>query len=316
MHNENLQSRGLSFIYLSGINYRQINDFWEDYKEKIKYYDCLFFSDLIVYALPFLLNIDKHNLKIIIYITNRFDFSIINETIRKEYSLIFTSALKDNRVFFCSDNNYDQYYASLYNIPFFYSDNIRLTPYIHNEILLPTNENKDKIFINKRGTQVHDYEHFLQEQDIHFEIFGEGCKRYKNEEEITEYLGFLHLPYQTNIQSLWENLGFFIIYFIPSKTFMKELVTKDWYYFEEKIFMDGKKNAENLLNISIDLSEWYHPENECFFEYFDSWYHLKEKLDEYRNNESKQIYKKGIIKEKIQSSNIQNLEKWRHIIHL
>ena len=307
LHTENLY--GKSFLFLNGIDYNEIQNIWENYKEKIKEYDCIFFSDTILFALPFLKNLDKHDLKIIIYITNRFDFSIQDENIRIEYSNIFNSNSNNGRVFFCSDNKFDQYYASLYGIN---PDIIRLTPYIHNEILLPTNE---KLFVYNRGTKINYYHSFLIQQDIDFEVFGEGIKRYKDEKEITQFIGYLHLPYQTNIQSLWENLGYSILYFIPSKHFMKKIVLLDWYYFEEKYFICDKKNGSQLLNTSIELSEWYQPENEGLFEFFDSWEHLKKLMESYKKDsfKSKLLEKKKRIQQLVQLSNKKNIEKWREI---
>jgi hypothetical protein len=303
------------FIFVNGIHYGEIQNIWENGKDKIKDYECLFFSDTIMYALPFLLNIEQHDLKIIIYITNRFDFLIICENTRQEYADLFTRFSKNPRVFFCSDNRYDQYYASLYGLDFYYDDLIRLTPMIdESENNTSTIVNHDKVFIYNRGNQIEKYQSFLFDHEINFEIFGEGYKRYENEKEISQYLGYFHLPYQTNIQSLWENLGFSILYFIPSKMFMKELVVQPWYYFEEKYFMEGKKNRENLLNQSIELAEWYQPENEDFFEYFDSWSQLKDKLEEYKKDEKKRIEKRKRIREKIKVSNLESLEKWKKIM--
>ena len=151
------------------------------------------------------------------------------------------------------------------------------------------------------------------QENIDFEVFGEGIKRYKDEKEITQFIGYLHLPYQTNIQSLWENLGYSILYFIPSKHFMKEIVLLDWYYFEEKYFIGDKKNGSQLLNISIELSEWYQPENEGLFVFFDSWGHLKKLMEEYKNDSTKLLEKKRKIQQHVQLSNKKNIEKWREI---
>ena len=102
-----------------------------------------------------------------------------SEYLENKYTNYFFNIKNGNgRVIFCSDNKFDQYYASLYGIRFYYPDIIRLTPYIHNEILLPTNE---KLFVYNRGTKINYYYSFLIQEDIDFEVFGEGIKRYKDE---------------------------------------------------------------------------------------------------------------------------------------
>jgi hypothetical protein len=168
------------------------------------------------------------------------------------------------------------------------------------------------LFIYNRGTKIDKYEVLLEQYSISYDVFGPSPdKSYKDETHICEYIGFLHLPYQANIQSLWENLGAYIIYFIPSKTFIKELLKTDWYYWEEK---NGKPyyHAE-LIEKSIDLSEWYCEENACLFEYFDSWNHLKLLLvEKYKgiDNIVNIRNKKQIIRDYMIKSNKDNIRKW------
>jgi hypothetical protein len=301
-----------NFYMLNWNNIDVINDFWLKYQEKIKNYDCLFFSDLIIFSLPFILNLEKHNKQIVIYVTNRFDFMINDEDMRKQYANIFYNATKTTQVIFCSDNKYDQYYASLYDIHFFYNNIIRLTPYLHNNIIMPT---QDKLFIYNQNEKWFQYYYpDLKYHQINFEVYGNGYKKYKDEVEIAEYLGFLHLPYQTNIQKLWENLGYYTIFFVPSNEFLKTLVNYDWYYFEEKFLNKNKRNGDNLLEKSIELSEWYQPENECYFEYFSCWEELKIKFESYKNNKFNIFKKKCIIKENIEKSNDVNIRKWARIL--
>jgi hypothetical protein len=55
-------------------------------------------------------------------------------------------------------------------------------------------------------------------------------------------------------------------YFIPSRRFLLELSTKGNFFF-------------NMLNSrTIDYSEWYLPENQDVFIYFDSWEDLVDKI--------------------------------------
>ena len=145
--------------------------------------------------------------------------------------------------------------------------------------------------------------------NIDYDIYGEGYDRFENTESICQYNGFIHLPYQTNIQSLWENLGYFIIYYIPSKNFITELITQDnsWYYWEEK------NRPYELLIQSITLSEWYNEENQEVFEYFDSWDDLKYKIE--NTNDEYIIDKKNKIKAFIENSNKSNIEKWKNILN-
>jgi hypothetical protein len=78
---------------------------------------------------------------------------------------------------------------------------------------------------------------------------------------------------------------------------LKELVQESWYYWEEKT------KYHDSLNISIDLAEWYQPENETYFVFFDSWMDLKEKRDIFLENNSAIYYKKKWISTILTESN-------------
>ena len=289
-----------SFYY----NEASSNDIWNYYSDKLDDISVLIFTDTSMIARPFLQNIEKHNCLIVIYITNRFDWGIWGFTDDFYYQL-YSEMSHHNRVIFCADNNYDQHYAMSHNIKFLYDDSIKLTPIINENIIL---SNKNKFFIYNRGTKINQYEQYLKNLNIDYDVYGEGYDRFKNNESICEYKGFIHLPYQTNIQSLWENLGYFIIYYIPSKNFITELITQDnsWYYWEEK------NRPNELLIKSITLSEWYNEQNQELFEYFESWDDLKYKIE--NTSHEYIIDKKNKIKTFIENSNKSNIEKWKNIL--
>jgi hypothetical protein len=282
------------------------NKIWEYYSDKLNNINVIIFTDTSMIARPFLQNIDKHNCLLIVYITNRFDWGIWGFK-DEEYYKLYSELSNNKRVIFCADNNYDQYYAMSYNIKFMYEDSIKLTPLITNNI---KEHIIDKFFIYNRGTHIKNYKKYLKENEINYDLFGEGYDRYKDNEHICEYKGFIHLPYQTNIQSLWENLGYFIIYYIPSKNFITELINdpNSWYYWEEK------NRPYDMLIKSIELSEWYNPDNQELFEYFDSWTDLKNKIQ--INNQTYIFEKKHKIKTFIENSNNINIQKWKNILNV
>ena len=288
------------------IDSNMAHEIFNNHKTLIKDYDYLIFTDTSMLARPFLQYLEDHNCKIIMYITNRFDWGMFGFRDEKYYKL-YSDVSKTQRVFFCTDNEFDYWHASSNGIKLINENAIKLTLPLCQNIILPSSENKDKLFIFDRGTNYSNLLSILNQQNIKYDIFGERHKPYRDVDHICEYIGILHLPYQVNIQSLWENLAYNIIYFIPSKKFIKELIEKvDWYYWEESKFSKDREEK------SINLSEWYLPENECLFEYFDNWNDLKNKLDII--DEDYLLYKKTIIKNFMENSNKQNIDKWRKII--
>ena len=288
---------------------------WEDYRSRDypSKFQTLIFTDTSMYARPFLQHIEDHSMNLVIYVTNRFDWGAwhVHDA---AYHGLYAERSRHPRVFFLADNRYDQFYASVTHGILFRNDDIfRLTPNISQNYSEETQEkimiHNSKLFIYNRGTFFHLYSHFLPFSPQEYDIYGHnGYSRYNDEYHISEYLGFLHLPYQTNIQSLWENLGHGIIYFIPSKTFLKELIQEPWYYWEEKC------KSPELCAASVDLAEWYQDENAEYFVYFDSWDDLKVQRDHFLENNSAIYYKKKQISVKLEESNAIQLAKWRDLL--
>jgi hypothetical protein len=163
-----------------------------------------------------------------------------------------------------------------------------------------------KLFIYDRGTDINIY--IKNIRDIPYDIYGgKKYSRYENEKIISEYMGFLHLPYQTNVQSLWENLGYNVIYFIPSKKCIEKwILEEDWYYWEEK------NKPTDMVILSIEYAEWYQPELEKLFFYFDSWDDLYQKCKNITLDDI--IKKKMIIHSFVSQSNQKHLLLWNQLL--
>lgn len=212
------------------------------------------------------------------------------------------------RVRFCADNRYDQYYASTYGINFYYNDIIRLTPPINNDLHI-NSANNGKLFVYNRGTKINYYNVFIDKLSVKYDIYGEQYDRYRDNFHIAEYLAYIHLPYQVNIQSLYENLAHGIIYLIPSRSFITDLIcNQSWYYWEEK-----NKNIDMLLK-SIELAEWYQSDIQHLFVYFDSWDDIQNKINELTPDAI--VIKKQSIYDFINKNNQCNLDKWNYLFKI
>ena len=301
----NLTTRG--YKYPLYINNQMANVIWTENKNQWNNFNVIVVSDVVSIARPLLQNIDDHHINIIIYITNRFDWGDFNH-VDKEYCQLYSKLSTHPRVFFCSDNRYDQYYASIHGIKFFYDDCIRLVPEISVDIL---NENitlNNKLFVFNRGTSISIYKQILDQMSFQYDIYGENYERYKDPQHISQYLAYLHLPYQVNIQSLYENLASGVIYIIPSKQFITNLInTCQWYYWEERY------RSPDLLSKSIELAEWYQDELKDLFIYFDSWPDLNHKIC--MLTPQKKYEKQQIIANYIKENNKNNLNKWTALLN-
>jgi hypothetical protein len=292
------------------IHLTQADDIFLQYtsREDFQKYNTLIFTDICMYARPFLQNIDNHTLNIIVYVTNRFDWGAWYNG-DANYNALYSLVSRHHRVRFIADNRYDQYYAgTLHDIQFSTNDLVRLTPKIADFIPGKMYLHNCKLFIYNRGTFIKHYGHYLH--GVEYDVYGyDGYQRYKDEAHIAEYMGFLHLPYQTNIQSLWENLGHQIVYFIPSRCFLFTILFESWYYWEEKFL-----KPVDLILKSVQLSEWYQEEHFELFVYFDSWEDLAVKYEYYLENNDALIEKKKKIRDYMMVSNNVHLEKWRNVL--
>lgn len=281
------------------ISKNRADELWYDFSHIVKDFQILFFTDTAIYARPFLQNMDKHNAFIIIYITNRYDWGFFGNypEDRVLYDTLYSTWSNHPRVFFTADNRYDRWFAASHGIHFRDNDIIRLIPEVRKSQASPTKESK--MFIYNRGTPIHCYQEHLDKHQIAYDIYGPGYARYRDTAHITEYLGIIHLPYQTNIQSLWENLGYGNVYFIPSKSFLTHLIFHtDWYYWEEK--------AKPTVLQSIELAEWYQEDLRDCFVYFDDWEDLANQIDNIDI-----LQKKAAIFSIVEKSNVENLGKWK-----
>ena len=277
---------------------------WISYQDIAKDFDTVIITDTAMYARAFLQNMDKHTLNIIIYITNRFDWGLFDthDYDRPGFIQLYSEMSRNPRVRFCADNRYDQYYTGLHNIQFYYGDIIRLTPELR-EPALPIH---NKAFVYNRGSPIYSYINAMPDNKIDYDLFGPGFSTYRDIAHISEYKCIFHLPYQTNVQSLWENLGYGNIYLIPSARFIEELITTvDWYYWEEKT------KGRELVRKSIALAEWYQPELADFFVYFDTWEDIHTK---FYNTDF--MEKKRKIYEYMQRSNRVHIHRWNHLLEV
>lgn len=88
--------------------------------------------------------------------------------------------------------------------------------------------------------------------------------------DLFHFKGIIHLPYAWSNIALFENLYLGMIYFIPSARFLRHEIFNAHYNFQ---------NPEFFFNKGLFAqSEWYAPEHQELFVYFDSWQDLQKKI--------------------------------------
>lgn len=278
------------------INHDRAEKAWDLYKDFYKSFDLIITSDTAPISRVFL----QHNFKgrVIIWVCNRFDYydsaTSDGSFPDEEYYNYFRNLPDNYKVF--SYTSFEYIYAREHrNVdfgdkcikPIGVRDNILKTSSIPAEI------KKSETFFMPYYINDGIYENKVRELGIN--LF-KG--RYNGANDLKDFKAIIHIPYAWSNLSLFENLQNEMIYFIPSIKFLLQLAEHKEFYWTPPFDIPHLKDCE-----------WYLPEHEELFVYFDTWDDLKEKLFNTDYDE---------IKSKIRRFNVrhkqENLSKWKDAI--
>lgn len=275
---------------------------WNKFKDYYNSFDMIITSDTAPIARTFLQN--NYQGKLIIWVCNRFDYadtaSLDCDFPDQEFYDLFRS--KKENVKIISYTPFEHWYAKNIRNVNTWSDCIKPIG------LRITNKSK---FISQIPTTVNKQETFfvppyhndtillnLQEklESINIKAYN---GRYNGPNDLKDFKGIIHIPYAWSNFALFENLQQEIIYFIPSKQFLLKLASND------NFFWSPTFNAEVLY-----LSEWYDPNHDKIFVYFDDWCDLIDKI-----NITNYASKKEEIRKFCKTHTEDMINKWRNIIN-
>jgi|DEB0MinimDraft_10_1074344.scaffolds.fasta_scaffold09337_2 hypothetical protein len=282
------------------------DNFWNDHKDQLNEFDYILTSDTAPLSRIFLENQDEFKSKLIIWICNRFDYNMEDQT--KFYELF--SKAEEN-------------------------PNIKIVPYTYFE----------KIWCKEKGTNIMDRQHIppcginlpqfeqympsskvydsnygkkvdIPDADVIVPIYHNDNRFFNMTEYLTQkginvynggfrfieqlkkYKAFVTMPDAFSKFLCFELIHSKIPVILPSKDFLYQLSKKPNYFFN----IWGSGGANLLQKEWIDWCEWYDPNlNECRF-YFDSFEEIpeiiksidKESMEVSFENASKYIESKSI----------------------
>jgi hypothetical protein len=108
-------------------------------------------------------------------------------------------------------------------------------------------------------------------------------------QELYDYQGVVHFPYQISTMSIFEQYSANVPLFFPSKKFLISLRSTHPQILSQLSFFSAEKapvqlnnpnniNDGTVLQTWIDSADFYDPENMPYIQYFDSFEHLKKLL--------------------------------------
>lgn len=244
-------------------------------KVKCSEFDYIIISDIIPDSYIFLIN--KCNKKIILEITNRFDWDVKAKT---NYYNFFSRAIKKKNITVIENNPFEVYHACMKNIFIQKYYLIRPIGYPPNNILKREHkEYHDIVAIilnhiqNKNKLRVE-----LKKLNIPFKCLP---KKYGGPLILSTYKAIIFLPYQVSIMKMMENFRYGVPMIIPSEKLLRKLIKSSYSFCSREIF--------KIPNGVRKYVEFYNDEFRDLFIYFDN---FKEIPDIIQNTDFKALREK------------------------
>ena len=259
---------------LYNIGHERAERIWNLHRSYFEQFDVIVTSDTAPLSRIFLQN--GFSKKLVIWICNRFDYSD-TESLDcnfpdEEYYSLFEKATHQTNVSIIAYTAFEHYYAQSKGI---HTGSLIIAPCSVDPQEDPSHTAIPSHIVKENTFFLPPYHNELQYIDFsqlcrNLKI-PNYCGHYNGSADLKRFKGIIHLPYAWSNLALFENMALGIPYFVPSRTFFIKLASSGNYFHTE---------SYTLLNENLfDLSEWYSPENQEAFIYFDSWDDLKEKTE-------------------------------------
>lgn len=284
------------------IGHNRANEIWNKYKDYYNSFDTIITSDTAPLSRIFLQNnFDK---KLIIWVCNRFDYcdQATNDCKfpDKDYYSLINSAVNKENVKFASYTKFEYEYALAYRHVNF--GNLIIKPCsfyektIPNKFLLENIDKQNTFFI----PPYHNDTIFMNLKNKCDSLNIKSYNgRYNGPLDLEGVKGIIHIPYAWSNLALFENWSLGNVYLIPSKKFLIQLSKTGNFFWSPPFSINH-----------LDSSEWYLPEYNDLFIYFDDWNDLKNKS----NDQNLINSKKNKILNFSKSHNINILNEWKKIL--
>ena len=266
-------------------------------KEKCSEFDFIIISDIIPDSYIYVTN--KCNKKIILEITNRFDYSVKDKT----YYKVMAQAVKKKNVIVAENNPFEVYHACEKNI------------FIANYYLIRPVGNPPNNIIKKEHGEYHDIVGTIFNRNLQTSrLLEEKLNKIKLTHKIlpviyggplvlATYKAIIMLPYQVSVMKMMENIRYGVPMIIPSEKLIRELIKAKYKFAAKQLF--------NIPNGVRKYIEFYNDEFRDLFIYFDSFNDLPNIL---KNTDFKAIREKE--KKFMKSYEPKVLKMWSEVLDI
>lgn len=245
---------------------------WQNNKEYFSSFDGFIVSDTALLARIFFQHAQDKPL--ILWICNRFDFSLTGKGVDPSYYEEFREALKRPNVKAIAYTAYEAAHAKNH----YHIDGI-------NDLIQPIGLNYlsiDRIHFDPIPQTLHKkntffLRNYLNEKGLKISrvLSRNGIPHYmgpyKGPKDLEGFKGVIHIPSVMSNFALFEQLSLGLVHFIPSKQFYTKLAALPGFTF--RFWCNAP--FEDIFS----YSEWYSEDYKDLFVYFDSWEDLKVKTE-------------------------------------
>jgi hypothetical protein len=270
---------------------------WNKHKDYFNQFDGIITSDTAPLARIFLQN--NYAKPVIIWICNRFDYvdnaSLDCDFPDEEYYAMFRQATEQNNVYIIPYTPFESFYAQQKDV------------FLKHTVIKPSGIFHQLSFASAIPQDIDKSETFFIPSYLNDTVIPRSQLqvptykgRYNGPNDIKDFKGIIHIPYAWSNVAFFENMHNDMPYFIPSYTFMMEMLASGTIWWMNS----------NFFREHYTLSEWYNDENSSIITYFNSWDDLNYKLT---------TTDFDLLKQNIQSfaqTHVRNtLEQWETIIN-
>ncbi len=291
------------------ISPEMVEQFYQEYKNYLSQFD----GFIVTHAASFALLYEKFNKPIIIVNSTRYQNEFIFDYKKwKWLDNYLKKGVANNKIYIISNNKGDQNYLKYYT---------GLDSEVIPSLCLYT---KAKYSGKKQGFIVKDrlnlsFKKIFKKPELIKLLSG----KYKWQ-ELYDFQGIIHFPYQISTMSLFEQYSANIPLFFPTKNFLlalhkeypkRVLSELSFYQVKRKFFFPkGNNNPDNIKNQEVlkywvDNADFYDHENMPYIQYFNSFKDLEYLLENVDLN---------LISKKMENYNKQRkekvLQKWQAIL--
>lgn len=268
--------KGITTDNWKSLNIDMIEQFHQEYDKYLEQFD----GFIVGHPCSFALLYEKYNKPIIVVNTCRYDMPSCfnnNKGLAIQINECFYRLQEKGLLYMISNNKADNAYFKFANSQI----NTSILP----SLCLYTNMKWD-------NTKPHNkfllYSGEINNNNLHPSIIKRKDIGRFSYEELMNYKGIIHIPYEASTMSIFEHISSGIPLFFPSKQFLFELWSSGNAYFQSNYWkLFANTNTPDYLESTNDYKFWI--ENADYYNiegiyYFDSFEHLFSILDTFEDN--------------------------------